>query len=145
VKRALITLAVAAALLTGCAQSQSQAPAPAAQAPAAQPQQKAPMVNLTAADLLAQVKAGSKPFIVDVRTAEEFAAGHIDGAKNIDLQTIEKGIKAIPKEQEIVLICRSGNRSAQAYDILAQMGYTKLKNVTGGMQAWEQAGGPVVK
>ncbi len=143
-KRALVTLVVAGALLTGCAQSQSPAPAPTGQAPATQ-QQKAPMVNLTAADLLAQVKAGGKPFIVDVRTPEEFAAGHIDGAKNIDLQTIEKGIKAVPKEQEIVLICRSGNRSAQAYEILAQLGYTKLKNVTGGMQAWEQAGGPVVK
>lgn len=144
-KRAFGTLVVAAALLAGCSQSQSPAPAPAAQAPAAQAQQKAPMVEVTAADLLAQVKAGGKPFIVDVRTPEEYAAGHIDGARNIDLQTIAEGIKAIPKEKAIVLICRSGNRSAQAYDILAKLGYTKLTNVTGGMQAWEQAGGPVAK
>jgi len=104
---------------------------------------KKAMVNITPADLKKLFDSGKAPMIVDVRTPEEYAAGHIPGAKLIPLQTIEEGIKAIDKKQEMVLVCRSGNRSAQAYEILAGMGYSSLKNMTGGMTEWEKIGGSV--
>ncbi len=133
----LTAVLAAALLLAGCAQSE--------QRPAAGVGQE--MVNITAADLLKRIETGEQPLIIDVRTEEEYAAGHIDGARLIPLQNIEKGMEAsgIAKDAEIVLICRSGNRSAQAYRILAQMGYTNLINVRDGMKGWTAAGGPVVK
>lgn len=101
----------------------------------------APMVNISAGDLLTKLKAGEQLLVVDVRTAEEFAQGHVPGAQLVDLQTIEQGITKYAKNQELYLICRSGNRSAQAYTLLQGMGYTKLHNVTGGMTEWEKLGG----
>jgi rhodanese-related sulfurtransferase len=139
-KRAAGAVLLAGTLLAGCAQTGAKENAKP-QASATQ----AVMVNLSAKDLLAQVKGGTKPYILDVRTPEEYAAGHIDGAKLAPLQTLEKEIAAIPKNQEIALICRSGNRSVQAAQIMAELGYTKLINVTGGMTEWEKLGGPVVK
>ena len=101
----------------------------------------APVSNISAGDLLAKIKAGEKLLVVDVRTKDEFAQGHVPGAQLVDLQTIEQGITKYAKDQELYLICRSGNRSAQAYAILQGMGYTKLHNITGGMTEWEKLGG----
>lgn len=138
-KRYLGAALVAALLLAGC--SKGAAPTQ----PAAGTAERKPMVTMTVQDLNKLLESGKKPLIVDVRTPEEFAAGHIDGAKLVPLQTLEDGIKSIAKDQEIRLICRSGNRSAQAYDILAGIGYKNLTNVTGGMIEWEKAGYRVVK
>ncbi len=80
--------------------------------------------------------------ILDVRTPEEFAAGHIPGAINIPNETI--GTEEIPalarKDQTILVYCRSGNRSRQACDKLAALGYTNLLEF-GGINTWT---GPVV-
>uniref|UniRef100_A0A7C3E9D3 Rhodanese-like domain-containing protein n=1 Tax=Gracilinema caldarium TaxID=215591 RepID=A0A7C3E9D3_9SPIR len=77
-------------------------------------------------DLINQKKA----LIIDVRTEEEFRSGHIQGAVNIPLQIIKKEIqKAYPdKNVPIVLYCRSGNRSQQAYEILKELGYKQIHN-----------------
>lgn len=80
--------------------------------------------------------------ILDVRTPEEFAAGHIPGAINIPNETI--GTEEIPdlsrKDQKILVYCRSGNRSRQACGKLAKLGYTNLLEF-GGINTWT---GPVV-
>lgn len=139
-KRILVAVLLAAALTAGCTAAQ---PKPAAQSAQAAQQ---PMVNITPADLQKLLQgSGKQPLVVDVRTPEEYAEGHIAGAKLVPLQTIETDIKAIAKDQEIVLVCRSGNRSAQAYEILAGMGYKNLKNMTGGMTEWQKIGAPVTK
>jgi len=134
----MVAALIAAGVLAGCA----SAPAQPTQT---QAQTQAKYVNITAEDLYKRVKAGEKPLIVDVRTQEEWQAGHIDIAKLIPLQSLPDGAKALDKNQEIVLICRSGNRSAQAAELLAAAGFTKLVNVTGGMQSWEKLGAPMVK
>ncbi|MEJ5189600.1 MAG: rhodanese-like domain-containing protein [Breznakiellaceae bacterium] len=71
-----------------------------------------------------------KALLIDVRTPQEFAEGHLSGAINVPLDTIAENIqKIVPqKDQPIVLYCRSGNRSGQALSILKTLGYTNLHN-----------------
>ncbi len=140
-KRLMAALLVLGALVSGCS-SPKQEPAAASAA-----QSKAPaeaITNITAADLLKRVEAGEKPLIIDVREQSEWDAGHIEGASLMPLGVVDKKITSVAKDQEVVLICRSGNRSSQAAQILAKMGYTNIKNVVGGMNEWSKVG-PVVK
>ena len=80
--------------------------------------------------------------IIDVRTAEEFAAGHFPGAINIPHEDIIQGIEAhnVGKDQTVLLYCRSGNRSGQAEVRLQSEGFSGAKNV-GGLNALLTAAG----
>ncbi|KJY81884.1 sulfurtransferase [Vibrio galatheae] len=69
--------------------------------------------------------------VVDVRTEQEFAAGHLDQAVNFPLSELEKHFAHIDKDTQIVLYCRSGNRSGQAYQYLKSQGFTNLHNAGG--------------
>ena len=73
---------------------------------------------------------GVKPdFIIDVRTAEEFSTGHIDGAINLPVDQIGQrlsGIKGLKSGSTVLVYCRSGRRSAAAAQILQQRGYTRV-------------------
>ncbi|CAM2980957.1 rhodanese-like domain-containing protein [Vibrio mytili] len=69
--------------------------------------------------------------IVDVRTPQEFSAGHLDNAVNFPLSELDKHVQSIEKDQMIVLYCRSGNRSGQAYQYLQSQGFTNLHNAGG--------------
>jgi phage shock protein E len=80
--------------------------------------------------------------IIDVRTPEEFAAGHIPGAVNIPLDTIEKRTNEVPKDKPVVLTCRSGRRSGLAQEILIKAGHQNTRNHLGGFSQWT---GPVAK
>lgn len=86
----------------------------------------------------AQIMQQETNFVVlDVRTPEEYAEGHIPGAINVPNETIGKdAIAALPdKEQKILVYCRSGNRSKKAAEKLAQQGYTNIVEI-GGIQSW---------
>jgi rhodanese-related sulfurtransferase len=72
------------------------------------------------------VKKGA--FLVDVRTPEEFTSGHVDGSINIPLDTVHDNIEMFKNKSHIVVFCRSGNRSGQAKNILAQQGITNVTN-----------------
>jgi rhodanese-related sulfurtransferase len=85
---------------------------------------------------------GAAHALIDVRTAEEFASGHIAGAVNISLQELPARLSEVPKDRPVVLYCRSGNRSAQAMDVLKASGYTNIYDM-GGIIAWQSAGLPV--
>ena len=71
--------------------------------------------------------------LIDVRTAEEFAQGHVDGALNIPYQETDKLMSAIgtDKTRPVVVYCRSGNRSGKAKVVLETKGYTNIFNATG--------------
>lgn len=88
---------------------------------------------------------GAKPLVVDVREQNEYDEIHIDGVRLAPLGSVEAELADVPKDREILLICRSGNRSGQAAERLAAKGYTNLTNVEGGMLAWEANGYPAVK
>ncbi|MGI6091723.1 MAG: rhodanese-like domain-containing protein [Veillonellaceae bacterium] len=78
--------------------------------------------------------------IIDIRTPEEYQAGHIPGVPLIPLDQLEKRAGEVPKDQKVLLICRSGNRSSQGTKLLRSKGFDNVYNVTGGMLAWR---GPV--
>ena len=83
--------------------------------------------------------------VLDVRTAEEFNEGHIEGALLIDWKQdgfMEKAQATLPKDKTIAVYCRSGRRSAGAAELLAAEGY-KLVNLLGGIMAWKEANRPV--
>lgn len=76
--------------------------------------------------------------LIDVREVEEYEGGHIEGAVNAPLSSLNAIELPHVKDEPIYIICRSGNRSAQAAQILSDRGYTEVYDVTGGMIAWEQ-------
>ncbi|WP_147534164.1 rhodanese-like domain-containing protein [Bacillus marasmi] len=73
---------------------------------------------------------------IDVREPDEFAAGHVPGIVNLPLSELSEETADFPKDSEIVIICRSGNRSLQAAEKLQGYGFTNLINVQGGMNDW---------
>ncbi|MFE8700197.1 rhodanese-like domain-containing protein [Cytobacillus sp. FJAT-54145] len=88
------------------------------------------------------INPSEKQVFVDVREIEEYEAGHIEGMINIPLSKIETTLEYVQKDSEVILFCRSGNRSMQAAQALQDMGYKNIVNVEGGIQAWT---GPLVK
>ena len=79
-------------------------------------------------------------FMLDVRTPEEWDAGHIPGATLIPLDQIALRFGELPADQEIVIYCRSGNRSAQALSILNEEGFSDIYSMDGGINDWILAG-----
>ena len=100
---------------------------------------------IDAESLRKRLQSNDKPLVVDVREPAEFDAGHIREALLVPLGTVANGLGDVAKDREIVLVCRSGRRSAKAHGILAAKGYTKLVNLEGGMLSWEKLGYPVEK
>ncbi len=86
--------------------------------------------------------AGAAHQLIDVRTPEEFAAGHIPGAVNIPIDELGGRLSELSQAEPVVVYCRSGNRSAQAARILDQAGYSGVYDL-GGVIAWQQAGLPL--
>lgn len=74
--------------------------------------------------------------LLDVREAAEYAFGHIDGAKSIPMGELESRLGELDKEKEIYVICRTGQRSDMAAQLLAKNGFEKVYNVLPGMNEW---------
>ena len=77
--------------------------------------------------------------LLDVRTPQEYAAGHAPGSLNIPLQEMHMRMNEIPKDRSIVCICRSGQRSGVAATHLARAGHAPVYNLSGGMMGWSAA------
>lgn len=84
--------------------------------------------------------------IIDVRTPDEFASGHVDGAVNIDWEgaTFADEVAALDKNGTYLLYCRSGNRAGQAKAAMEQMGFTDITNLGGYQDASNATGLPLV-
>ncbi|MFC5453167.1 rhodanese-like domain-containing protein [Paenibacillus aestuarii] len=95
------------------------------------------MDTILPSEIKERLGRGEKLTIVDVREDEEVAAGMIPGAKHIPLGQLPERHEEIAKADEIILVCRSGNRSGRALGYLESLGYKGLKNMTGGMMEWE--------
>ncbi len=88
-------------------------------------------------------KRAAGAFILDVRTVEEWNEYHIPGARLIPLDQLSRRLAEVPRDREIVVVCRSGNRSATARDLLLKAGYPQVTSLAGGLLAWRSAGQPV--
>jgi len=89
----------------------------------------------------AKYQAGT--FLLDVRTPEEWADFHVPNTTWIPLDELPDRLKELPTDQEIVVVCRSGNRSQKGRDILRQAGFTQVSSMAGGLNQWRDAGYPV--
>jgi rhodanese-related sulfurtransferase len=94
-----------------------------------------------------QIINQGKTLILDVRTADEFAAGHIRDAKNIPLKELKTRTDELEKfkARPVVVVCAKGLKSAQATAQLKKAGYTEAASLLGGLDAWQSQGLPVTK
>lgn len=102
-------------------------------------------VDLNPADFQAKAQEAGV-ILLDVRTAGEFAAGHIEGALNIDVEgmTFAGEIKQLDNTKTYAIYCQSGRRSRIAAETMTEAGFTKLYNLDQGIGSWLSAGLPVV-
>jgi rhodanese-related sulfurtransferase len=91
----------------------------------------------------AQAMLREGAFLLDVRQPEEFTAGHAPEAVLVPLDQLGARQDEIPTDQPIVVVCRSGGRSAKAAEALVNAGYEAV-NLAGGMKAWSEEGKPFV-
>jgi len=98
-------------------------------------------LEVSAEEAYQLVEEGS--FLLDVRTQEEWDEYHVSQAVLIPIEEIASRLDEVPQDQTVVVICRSGNRSAAARDFLLSEGFTTVTSSAGGMKAWAAAGYPV--
>ena len=99
--------------------------------------------QVTPAEARRRQQAGA--LLVDVREPGEWQAGHAPGATLIPMGQVPARLAELPADREIVLICRSGNRSGQVQRFLLAQGYRTVVNVAGGMGDWARAGLPLAR
>jgi phage shock protein E len=132
------TMVVAAASIADQAGPTPSQPVSAPAAAGASP----PLISPQAL-LERQAKGDPSLFVLDVRTPQEFAAGHVPGAVNIPYDQVASQLGEIPKDKDVVLYCKSGRRAGIAAEVLQASGYTKLGQLQGDMPAWSKDGRPV--
>ena len=88
-----------------------------------------------------------KALVIDVSEAEEFAAGHVGGAKNVPFGELENKLPAAVKNKALPLIfvCANGARASRAVAVAKKLGYEQTQALGGGLKAWKQANLPVEK
>jgi phage shock protein E len=105
-----------------------------------------PLAPVSPQALIERLDDGPKaPFVLDVRTAEEYVAGHVPGAVNIPHDQLASRLAEVPRDRDVVLYCRSGRRVQLAAEVLAGGGYARLEHLQGDMPAWSNQGRPVEK
>jgi phage shock protein E len=99
--------------------------------------------SIAASELSARRATGTAPVIIDVRTKEEYAAGHIPGALNIPFDHVAERISEIDAPNGVALYCMVGPRARKGEAALLGAGYTRVLHLDGGFAAWKAAGLPV--
>lgn len=101
-----------------------------------------PVIKNISVEEFEKLRGDKKNVVLDVRTPKEFAAGHVPGAVNIDVNApdFEKKLATLDPNKTYLVHCRSGNRSAKACEILGKLKFGQLYHFDGGMRAWEKAG-----
>lgn len=92
----------------------------------------------------AATKRAEGAFVLDVRTQEEWEEYHIPDATLIPLEELAARVDEVPRDREVVVVCRSGNRSKEGRGILERAGFTNVSNMKDGMIEWQAQGYPVV-
>lgn len=82
-------------------------------------------------------------FFIDVRTQEEWNEFHAPNTSLVPLDQLPSRLNDLPRDREIVVVCRSGNRSQEGRDILLNAGFTRVTSMTGGLNDWRAAGYPI--
>jgi rhodanese-related sulfurtransferase len=104
--------------------------------------------EVSAPDLKSEIsKTRGRPQLLDVRTDREWRQGAIDGAILVPISILKSQINALPfdRSQSVVALCRSGHRSIPAVRLLRRAGYENVRQLKGGMMAWESLNYPVIQ
>ncbi len=144
-KTILILSAVASIFLISCNNSQSEtANAEANKKGSTSTNFKSPKADITVDEALALSKEGA--LIIDVREPDELAelAYDVKDVKNIPLGELESRLAEVPKDKQVIVVCKKGGRSSQAYEILKGKGFENVANMEGGMDAWSEKGLPTL-
>lgn len=131
-----VLLATAAILTAGCAE-ESEAPT----------QTIEDVTTEEAFNLIQENKSNPNFIIVDVRTPQEFAEGHIENAINIDFRSdaFKDEIGNLDRTRKYLLYCRSGNRSRGALSVMTELGFKEVYHLSAGIIGWAKAEYPVTK
>lgn len=159
----MLGLVISLALTGGCVQGvpSSTTPATPTIIPSAIPQSSRPEPSTTslvtasvpsisvrdASTLIQDNKNNPDFMIIDVRTADEFNSGHLANAVNIDYYSsdFKSNIAKLDRNKEYLIYCRTGVRGAAATQIMLDIGFTRVHNLTGGILEWTNAGYPTAK
>ncbi len=127
-------------LLAACGGTDTAAPAEAPEVEAGI--NAAPLELGDAVDVqtVAKLKDRDDVYLLDVREQWEYDEGHIPGVTLLPMGEVQGRLDEIPTDKEVIVTCRSGNRSGQVTDYLRQNGFDNVHNMQGGIVAWEQAG-----
>ena len=133
----LLSLVLALTLCFGCSAPETDTPAQVIE-------------NITAeeANELIRENEGNPDFmIVDVRTPEEYADGHIESSLliNVNSDDFEEKIGQLDRDGKYLVYCRSGNRSGKAVDIMQELGFHEVYEMASGISGWTSMGFPTVK
>ena len=99
--------------------------------------------SITPAELHAQRESGAAPLVIDVRTPEEYASGHLPGSVNIPFDQVVQRISELDAPNGVALYCMVGPRARKGESALLAAGHTSVFHLDGGLAAWQQAGYPV--
>ncbi len=142
---ATLSLAGIAFALSGCDSAPTADPAatPATEASATATQ----IDHVDAAGAATQLASADKPKVIDVRTPEEFAEGHIEGATLIDFKSpdFESKLGELDRDQTYLIHCRSGARSTSSLPTFEKLGFKHVIHLDGGFNAWQEAGQAVTQ
>lgn len=100
--------------------------------------------QLTARDVHQRLKDGGELVILDVREPGEISTASLPGTLNIPMREILARVEELPKDKEMVVMCHHGMRSMQVAGYLAQHGFDKIYNLSGGIDAWSKEVDPAV-
>jgi len=104
-------------------------------------------VNVEVAEFKKLVEANPEGQIIDVRTPGEYAEGNLNGSKMMDIngKDFKDQLETLDKKAPVYVYCRSGGRSGRAMQMMSDMGFTEVYNMSGGFMAWSEAGYPSKK
>lgn len=104
------------------------------------------ILQVNATDAL-QIQNSKDALVIDVRSSQEYALGHLKGAKLIPVSELTNHLNEIGsyRDKAVLVYCHSGNRSVTASHILKKNGFTKVNNLRGGITAWSNSGNKIVK
>ncbi len=98
----------------------------------------------TPQSLAKSMQSDKPPYVIDVRSDGEWQTVHVDKTHHLPLNDILDHIDTLPKDQDLVIMCASGNRSSTAASLLSQRGVTRLTDLAGGIEGWQQEKLPVI-
>lgn len=107
-----------------------------------------PSPDTLSVDLFEQkIKELDNELLLDVRTPEEFKAGHLEGSVNIDYynESFSAQLDALDKDKPVMVYCRSGSRSMKAAEVLRQKGFKEVYDMIGGITGWQQKAKKVIR